>query len=322
MKNVVSIIIPVYCAENTIERCVKSLIRGNYSDMEIILVEDCSSDNSWKACMRLQEQYPCVKAYQNLKNSGPSATRNHGLQVMTGKYLMFVDSDDWVEPDYVSSFVEAYQRYQPELVVSGYINHDEVQNASTEYFGWGDAETITVKKLKNELLPMYHGRLLQQIWNKLFFAEIVQENHLFFDTTIQIGEDFRFLLSYLEHTSGDKVVQINKPLYHYLRCSGNSLMSQFGREKFDETIRNLERLYTKAGMCKSEIIEQLRKDRKTQIELWAYLIMHNMGMKNTEKKKLIFNLDVQNGPKLYRKNKILYYKERVVVFLKRIGISK
>lgn len=322
MGNKVSIIIPVYCAESTIEKCVKSLAHGTYSNIEIILVEDCSSDNSWKVCLKLQEQYSCVKAYQNPKNSGPSAARNLGLEVMTGEYLMFVDSDDWVEADYVSSFIEAYQKYQPTLIACGYINHDEVQNAATDYFGWGNAETVAVKSLKNELLPMYHSRLLQQIWNKLFLADIIRENHLSFDTEIHMGEDFRFLLSYLEHISGDKLVQINKPLYHYIRCSRNSLMSQFGREKFDEPLKNLERLYTYLGMSVEEKEGQLEKDRKEQCELWAYLIMHNMGMKNKEKKKMIVALDMQNGQKLYRKNKILYDKERIMVFLKRIGICK
>lgn len=322
MEDKVSIIIPVYCAENTIERCVESLVRGAYSDIEIILVEDCSSDDSWKVCLKLGNQYPCVKVFQNPKNSGSSATRNRGLQEMTGKYLMFVDSDDWVEPDFVSSFVEAYQKYKPDMIVSGYMNHDEVQNASTNYFGWENTETITVKSLKRELLPLYHGRLLQQIWNKLFLAEIVRENDLLFDTEIQMGEDFRFLLSYLEHIPGDKLVQINKPLYHYIRCSENSLMSQFGKEKFDEPLKNLERLYILLGMNEEKKARQLMEDRKAQINLWAYLIMHNIGMRSKEKKKMILALDAQDGLKLYRKNRILYYKERVIVFFKRVGLYK
>ena len=322
MNEKVSIVIPVYCAENTIKKCVESLVCGTYSDIEIILIEDCSADKSWQVCLKLQEQYSCVKAYQNPKNSGSSATRNHGLQLMTGKYLMFVDSDDWVEPDFVSAFVEAYEKYQPDLIVSGYMNHDEIQNATADYFGWQNTDMVAMKSLKNELLPMYHSRLLQQIWNKFFLADVVRENHLMFDTSIQMGEDFRFLLSYLEYISGDKLVEINKPLYHYIRCSGNSLMSQFGKEKLDEPLKNLERLYTLLGMRENEKLQQLEKDHETQINLWAYLIMHNMGMQHKEKKQMILNLDAQNGQKLYRKNCILYYKERVIVLAKRLGFWK
>ena len=322
MDDTVSIIIPVYRAEDTIGRCVESLVQGTYSDIEIILVEDCSPDQSWSACLALQDQYSCVKAYRNDQNLGVSATRNRGLQEITGKYLMFVDSDDWVEPDFVASFVEVYQKYQPDLIVSGYMNHDEVQNAATDYFGWKEAEETSVKKLKEELLPLYYGRLLQQIWNKFFLADIVRDNHLTFDTSIQMGEDFRFLLSYLEHVSGDKLVQINKPLYHYIRCSGNSLMSQFGKEKIEEPLRNLERLYTLLGMTAEEKEHRLRQDYTAQINLWAYLIMHNMGMRRKEKKQMILSLDEQNGQNLYRKNRTVYCKERVLVFAKRLGLHK
>lgn len=322
MGNVVSIIVPVYCAADTIVRCVESLVHGTYPDIEIILVEDCSPDQSWAICLELQQKYPCVKAYRNECNCGVSATRNYGLQKMTGKYLMFVDSDDWVESDYVASFVEAYQAYQPDLIVSGYMNHDEVQNATADYFGWTNSDVLSAKNLQAELLSLYHKRLLQQIWNKFFLADVVREHHLTFDTSIQMGEDFRFLLCYLECTSGDKLVEINKPLYHYIRCSANSLMSQFGRQKLDETLRNLEQMYTLLGMSESEKAQRLEKDRETQISLWAYLIMHNIGMRQKEKRKMILNLSPQIGRQLYRKNWILYYKERLLVLAKRLGVRK
>lgn len=322
MENVVSIIVPVYCAADTIVRCVESMVHGTYPNIEIILVEDCSPDQSWAICLELQQKYPCVKAYRNECNCGVSATRNYGLQKMTGEYLMFVDSDDWVESDYVASFVEAYQAYRPDLVVSGYMNHDEVQNATADYFGWKNSGVLSLKSLKAELLSLYHERLLQQIWNKFFVADVVREHHLMFDTSIHMGEDFRFLLCYLECTSGDKLVEINKPLYHYIRCSANSLMSQFGRQKLDEPLKNLEQMYTLLGMSESEKAQRLEKDRETQISLWAYLIMHNMGMRQKEKRKMILNLSPQIGRQLYRKNWILYYKERLLVLAKRLGVRK
>lgn len=317
MRETVSIIIPVYRAEATLIRCVESIVQGTYPDIEIILVEDCSPDQSWKICLQLQDKYACVKAYRNTQNAGVSATRNRGLREVTGKYLMFIDSDDWVEPDFVASFVEAHREYQPDLIISGYINHDEVQNAAADYFGWDNTEEIVVKSLKSELLSLYNSRLLQQIWNKFFLSSIVHDNHIAFDTSIHMGEDFRFLLSYMECISGDKLVELNKPLYHYIRCSSNSLMSQFGKEKIDEPLKNLERLYMLLGMNREEIEMQLREDHETQINLWAYLIMHNMGMPSKEKKRMILSLDRQRGQGLYWKNMLLYYKERILVVIKR-----
>lgn len=322
MAETVSIIIPVYHAEDTLVRCVESLMCGVYQDLEILLVEDCSPDNSWEVCQKLQMQYSCVKAYRNDHNSGPSATRNRGLKEITGTFLMFVDSDDWVEPDYVSSFVDAWKKYHPDLIACGYWNHDEVQNASTDYFGWGSEAEITVTELNAALLAMYEGRLLQQIWNKFFLADVVRVHNLSFDTSIRMGEDFRFLLSYLERVPGNKLVRINWPLYHYIRCSGNSLMSQFGREEIHEPLKNLERLYVLIGMSEAERERKLLEDRRTQTELWAYLIMHNMGMRRQEKKKMILLLDTQNGRKLYHRNWIVYMKERILVALKRMGLKR
>lgn len=320
MSQKVSVIIPVYRAETTLEGCVRSLVNGDYPELEILLIEDRSPDNSWEVCQWLAETYACVRAFRNEHNSGPSATRNRGLKEMTGQYLMFVDSDDWVEPNYVSSFVNLYLSDHPDMIVCGYINHDEVQNASTESFCWKDRERLIRKPLKQELLSLYSGRLLQQIWNKFFLADIIRKNNICFDTSIHMGEDFRFLLTYLRHVPGDQLLLINLPLYHYIRSSGNSLMSQFGREKIEETLKNLELLYTLIGMEETEIQQQLLQDRENQLELWAYLIMHNMGMTFAEKQRRILTMDAEQGKKRYRRNLMVFWKERIFVFLKKLGL--
>lgn len=320
MNRKVSVIVPVYRAADTVERCVSSLVNGDYPDLEILLVEDCSPDDSWVICQRLEETYPCVRAFRNERNSGPSATRNRGLEEMTGQYLMFVDSDDWVEPNYVSSFVDIHLQYHPDLIVCGYINHEEVQNTSAERFGWKEQSALIQKALKQELLPLYHGRLLQQIWNKFFLTDIIRRNNIRFDTSLRMGEDFRFLLSYLQYTSLEQLILLNSPLYHYIRCSANSLMSQFGDGKLEEAIKNLELLYRLIGMEEAELQRRLQQDRENQMSLWAYLIMHNIGMKRTQKKRLILAMDPAQGKKRYWRNLCLYRKERIAMFVKQLGV--
>ena len=320
MNGKVSIIVPVYRAADTVERCVCSLVNGEYKDLEILLIEDCSPDHSWEVCQRLEETYTCVRAFRNECNSGPSATRNRGLAEMTGQYLMFVDSDDWVEPNYVSAFVEVYQLHHPDMIVCGYINHDEAQNASAEYFGWKDQPRIVCKSMKQELLSLYHGRLLQQIWNKFFLADIIRQHNIRFDTSLRMGEDCRFLLSYLQKVSGNQLVLLNLPLYHYIRCSATSLMSQFGDGKVEEALKNLELLYRLIGMEETELQQRLQRDHEEQLSLWAYLIMHNIGMKKSEKKKLILKIDPQKGRERYRRNLLLYQKERIFILAKKMGL--
>lgn len=320
MTETVSIIIPVYCAAGTLRRCVESLIQGRYPHLEILLVEDHSTDDSWALCRELQQQYACVRAFRTDANGGPSVARNRGLEQMTGQLLMFVDSDDWVEPDFVSSFVECWKQQQPDLIACGYWNHDEIQECSTDYFGWPNQDSICTVPLKESLLNMYEGRLLQQIWNKFFRADIIKENRLRFDTDIRMGEDFRFLLSYLACVPENRLVCINRPLYHYIRCSGQSLMSQFGREKIDEPLKNLEKLYEIMGLSEAEREARLRADRQQQIESYAYLIMHNAGMAHREKRRLILGLDEVRGRILYRNNMVMLWKERILKQMKKLGL--
>lgn len=320
MNRKVSIIVPVYRAADTVERCVSSLVNGDYPDLEILLIEDCSPDDSWAVCQRLADTYPCVRAFRNEKNSGPSATRNRGLEEMTGQYLMFVDSDDWVEPNYVSAFVDIYLQHHPDLIVCGFLNHNEIRDSYTECFGWKEQSRVIPKSMKQELLTLYHGRLLQQIWNKFFLTDIIRRHNIRFDTSLRMGEDFRFLLNYLQQVSGDQLILLNLPLYHYIRCSANSLMSQFGDGKIEEALKNLQMLYRLTGMEETEIQQQLQKDREAQMSLWAYLIMHNVGMKNAEKKRLILAMDETGGRKRYRRQLTIYCKERVLALVKKMKL--
>lgn len=322
MDDKVSIIIPVYGAEKSLKRCVESLCAGTYSNIEILLIDDCSPDNSLAVCKQLQETYTQVKVLCNEQNMGVSETRNRGLAEMTGTYLMFVDSDDWVEPDYVETFVNAYQQFGADMTVCGYINHDEVQNNATDYFGWKDVQGMELRPLRSSLNDLLQERLLQQIWNKFFLASIIKDNALRFDPSIKMGEDFRFLLAYLGCVIGDKLLLINKPLYHYIRCSGTSAMSNFGTEKIDEPLKNYASMYRLMGLTEEEIQVRLEKDKDDLTKSYAYLIMHNMGMRAGEKKKLIYALSETQGKELYRKNKSLYSKERIMIWLKKLGLKR
>ena len=121
----ISVIIPVYNAENTIRKCVESIIENRYEGVEIILVDDCSKDKSWHICQELSDLYANIICIHNEKNRGVSYTRNQGLKVAIGQYTMFVDSDDWVEKNYFAEFMYVVEKHQLKLAVCGYLNHDE-----------------------------------------------------------------------------------------------------------------------------------------------------------------------------------------------------
>lgn len=302
-----SFIVPVYKAAHTIERCVDSIVASGGRDVEIILIEDCSPDNSWQVCQRLAEKYSNVICQQNPRNRGVSYTRNQGLELATGQYLLFTDSDDWVDQAYVPTFRQIVAEGHS-FAVCGYVNHDEKQTGRTDSFGWEgfDCQCFPVKE---QLQSLYDRRLLQQLWNKVFVTAWVHEHRVRFDESISIGEDTRFILDYLQRTKIDTVCLINRPLYHYMRDQDGSLMFRVGYESIEEPITNLRKLYTLLEL--PDLEERLVSDRSKLLENYAYLIMHNAGMPGKEKKRLILALDPMAGKALYKKNRSLYIKEKI-----------
>lgn len=305
-----SVIVPVYNAAHTLERCVDSIAASGGEDIQIILIEDCSKDDSWQVCQRLAEKYKTVLCLRNERNRGVSHTRNRGLDAATGEYLLFVDSDDWVDPAYVPAFRQVVADVGP-FAACGYINHDEMQNGRTDIFGWDGFEGSRTVILQQEIEGLYHDRLMQQLWNKVFVNAIVQAHRVRFDESISIGEDTRFILDYIQRGGIRQIVLINRPLYHYMRDQEGSLMFRVGYESIEEPLKNLRKLYVIMGLSGQELEARLLDDRQTQLESYAYLIMHNAGMAHKEKKRLILALDKKQGNTLYRKNLLLYMKERI-----------
>ena len=303
-----SVIVPVYKAAKTVERCVDSLVASGGDDLQVILVEDCSPDDSWQVCQRLAQKYPTVVCQRNERNRGVSYTRNQGLALAQGQYLLFTDSDDWVDPDYVSAFRQAIDLGHA-FAICGYVNHDELDSGRTDLFIWNEQEPFTTVLLIPRLQQIYDERLLQQLWNKVFVTELVRQHQVRFDETISIGEDTRFILDYLQRTGVQQACLIDRPLYHYMRDQAGSLMFRVGYESVEEPLKNLRKLYEIQEL--PDLEQRLAADRQSIIDNYAYLIMHNMGMPMTEKKRLILGLDSQQGKALFRKNLMLWLKERI-----------
>lgn len=311
-----SVIVPVYNAQNTLRRCVESILAGGGDFVQVILVEDCSKDQSWDICRKLEAQHHNVICLQNDKNRGVSYTRNRGLDAAVEDWILFVDSDDWVAPEYVGAFWDVLES-GAEFAVCGFVNHDEAVTGRTDNFGWSDFEGIREVFLRPQLEELHKANLLQQLWNKVFSRRIVAEHGIRFDETISIGEDTRFVLDYIRSGSVREATLINQPLYHYMRDQAGSLMYRVGYESVEEPLKNLRAMYTLMGKPDSEIDTIIDRERSRMKENYAYLIMHNLGMSLRERRRLILALDPEYGKKLYRSNLILYWKEKISTFLKR-----
>lgn len=314
---VISVIVPVYNAGQTIVRCVESIQNNTYKNLEIILVEDGSADDSGEICNKLAVRFDNVTALKNDRNRGVSYSRNRGLEAASGRYIMFADSDDWLERDYYASFIRVLQVNPKALIVCGFINHDEKYQGRKDERTWsGTGESFTVSRLVS-LQALYDKGLILQLWNKVFSAEVIRENGIRFDESISIGEDFRFVLSYLQHINEDTITILDRPLYHYMRDQEGALMYHVGYESIEEPLKNLRLLYKLEGCSGDEIERKLIAARETQLQNYAYIIMRSAAFSAAEKKRLIIGLDSSKGNKLYKEQVILKVKEQVAVKLKR-----
>lgn len=317
IKNKVSIIIPVYRAADTIGRCVESLEKNTFKDFQIILVEDCSGDETIAVCRDLEGHYDNVVCIENDKNYGVSYTRNRGLDCADGTCLMFVDSDDYVEADYIETMLEACEQNKKLIPVCGYVNHDEKKNGRIDVFLPGD-QRQSVRQPIEIMEDLYEKRVVQFLSNKIFLMDIVRENQIRFEEELFIGEDFRFLLEYMKAAKTEGFLFVNKPLYHYMRDNENSLMSRLFESKIQDAIDNFKIMYEIMGKNSLEIQRLLEVQRKKQVEYYAYTIMHDDKMSGKEKKERIFQLPSDHTEKLYRQQKLLKGKERVYKWRNRL----
>jgi len=271
----ISVIVPVYGAEKTLEKCVESLLYGYERDMEILLIDDCSRDGSWAICQRLAQSHRQVKLLQNEENRGVSYTRNRGLEQATGEYILFVDSDDWVRGDYARTLLQGTLDNPNSLVVCGYTFIDHTKNLRRVY---GMPEG---KLPKRRFFRLVEEVLFQQLWNKIFKRQIIEDAKIRFDESISMGEDYQFVLDYIQAAQIEDCVMLPQPLYYYIRWHTNSLMSSWGKlSDFEKTVGRVEQLRQMTGDNVSANA-QIRNIRQQ----YVHILRDKSGMTGHEKRR-------------------------------------
>ena len=218
MSKKISVILPVYNVEKYIARCLDSIVNQTYKNIEIIVVDDGSSDNSGKICEEYKQRDNRIKVL-HIDNVGVSNARNIALQEVSGEYIQFVDSDDYIEKEMLQEMAECMDNNTAELMVTGFINQEETFS-----------DLVLPEEEGKYNIHEYAGRIMKTpysfiygvLWNKLFRADIVKENNIAFTAETNFGEDFIFVLEYLKYVTS--VFVLRKGFYHYVRYNTNSLM--------------------------------------------------------------------------------------------------
>lgn len=215
MDCLVSIVVPVYNMGDSIDRCVESLLRQSYKNIEIILVDDGSKDDSYSRCLKYSELDPRVKTYHT-ENQGSGPARNYGISKATGKYICFPDADDFYNENAIQQMLAGMCEGNADFVIAGYESVDENGAVIThrEY----TACCVEADEMRNNY-SKYLGRKEKLAingapWNKLYDLELIRSHAIAFPP-LRRHQDAGFILRYLTHCK--KVSYISDVVYiHYL----------------------------------------------------------------------------------------------------------
>ncbi|TWT14579.1 glycosyltransferase [Planomicrobium sp. CPCC 101079] len=230
-QKLVSIIVPVYNSENYIGNCISSILNQTYENIELLLIDDGSTDQSGKVCDEYAQIDSRIQVLHQ-ENKGASAARNTGLDAAGGDYIQFVDGDDTVEPDMTQSMVAAIGEAN-QLVICGYKNMIECNNSliSDEIFCFYKTGSFLKEDLLGFFGELYRDYYIHFNWNKIYVAQIIKENGLRFDCGVSRGEDMLFNLNYLEKCSRIKIIE--DPFYNYMTSNSGSITSTFRPDLFE-----------------------------------------------------------------------------------------
>lgn len=208
----VSIVVPIYNTSLYIEKCARSLFEQTHDDIEYIFIDDASTDDSLARLKTLlRDNYPQlhdrVKILCNEQNIGVALTRSLGMKEVTGDYIIQVDSDDWVEPDYVESLLNAAESQGLDVVICDFFYCFGEKQVVTEIEKCASIDECMSKILSGEC----HGSLC----NKLIKTSIIKEYSIFPEPHLRILEDKLVVLSVLSHAK--KIGYVCRPLYYYNR---------------------------------------------------------------------------------------------------------
>ena len=225
-----SIIIPVYNASQFLNTCINSIFKNDFDDYEIILVDDGSTDSSWEIIELFKSESVKIKAYKK-KNSGVSDTRNYGLSKANGKYIYFVDADDWIDNKTLSCLNNQLIYDEYDYLIFNYKKVLNDMNIVCEDKIFDDERIIKGDDMKALGEKCLISGKMNNIGNKVYRTKVIRDNKLKFDSNLKRGEDWVFNLDFISSSSSAKY--INRYYYNY-RYNSESATSKFNLNDLDE----------------------------------------------------------------------------------------
>ncbi|MDB4575816.1 glycosyltransferase [bacterium] len=207
----ISIILPVYNAEKHLNKCIDSILNQNFRDIEIIVVNDCSKDRSLEILGKYMDIHPFIKVINHNKNMGAGVARNRAIKHAKGKYLTFIDSDDWLSENYLNLLYSKAEKTDADITFS---NMKIARNNTSQRFGNFYKISQKYKNIGTSLADLPNDWRLTSPWMKLFRRNFVIKKNLNFLEGIKLGaEDIPF--SWLAYFTAEKIAFCKDTYYYY-----------------------------------------------------------------------------------------------------------
>lgn len=256
----VTVIIPVYNAAPDLARCIESVRKQSYRNLEIYLINDGSKDASSPICHMYERIDPRVHVIDQ-ENAGVSAARNAGIAAAHGKYIQFVDSDDYLAPDATATLLLRAERAGADLVISHYYR---IEGKSKTMHGFLKRQDVMdqrefARELMDEPASFYYGVL----WNKLYRTAIIRDNGIQCREELNWSEDFLFNLEYIRYAH--RFCAVSKPVYYYVSNEKGITHTQID---FVSVVRTKSKLFT----YYKNLYESLNLFEKFKPQIYKYLV--------------------------------------------------
>ncbi len=294
-KDLVSIIIPVYNCIPYIKKCIISILKQSYKELEILILDDASTDGSAELCDDFQKKDSRIQVF-HLEKHNVSAVRNYGLSKATGEYVLFVDGDDEVKPQMVEILVKEMNESQVDMVVCNYLKKLKpmliVSNSFQDRPGIYEKNEY-LKRTIQDAGHHYYG----VVWNKLYRHSIIKDHNICFCEDVCLGEDFIFNMDYWKQI--DSISVISNKLYVYSRLEKRSLSKQTNPRLSD---------------CEKELANR-RKIYAHYVELMKYTGLYETYKKDIEYYWIVFYVRQLGQMRMYQKGwnyeQKLYWKKQM-----------
>ena len=288
MEELISIIIPAYNVEEYIEKCLDSVLKQTYHNIELLVIDDGSWDCTGEICDRYAVQDKRVRIF-HVENGGVSRARNTGLTEAHGKYIMFVDSDDFVSDDYVEKSYQTICCENADWGINGYYicypNQKETNQIEQTYTGVFDLRTF------GRAFPwLYQNYFLSALWNKIYRKHLITAE---FHTNMALGEDLYFNLEYMENVSR---ISVGEACCYFYRndMTRDTLTRRGNRSNLQRELHNFHKVM---AWCKRFSLENIAEIQHMHVQSLISML-YAMGKKKeaqNEKRQIITELCSDRG---------------------------